>query len=143
MNPFAVADDEVEFKPGAGWQWLGWSGRLPLKPPARGHTAAGKAWAVNADLLDLATKLVGKSYTASGFDASPGTVLTAVIEIDAATLSGVVTLAGRPVALATTTGKFRLAVIPAMNAVPTPDPVTLKSGTFAVKSKADVAPRSA
>jgi hypothetical protein len=143
VNAFAVADDEVEFKPGPGWQWQGWSGALPLNPPIRGHKAGGKAWAVDSDVLALATKLIGKAYTASGFDASPGTVLTAMIELDAATLSRVVTLAGRPMALVTTTGKFRLAVSPAMNAVPSPDPSTLKAGTFAVKARADVAAQSA
>jgi len=77
---------------------------------------------------------VGQLYSAPGFDA-PGTVLTVVLSVNPGTMSAAIKDVKLPVGTVKTTGTFMATVVPAMNpSTGAPDPVVVKTGTWAVSS---------
>lgn len=115
---------EVAFEPGPGWAWHGWTGRLPLQVLAGPLSAEGKKVATATDLTRLAVQLAGRSYTATGFSASPGAILKAVLTVDPASLSQTVRVGGQACVDLETRGRFTVACLPALGtgAPPPPDP---------------------
>lgn len=135
MSAVAVRGATIGFAPGSGWSWA--SGEVTGSLGAAGHAAAAAGVATEADIPGLASELVRKQYKASGFEDVPGVVAAAVVHVDVPTLAPGVAIAGQRVVLADTTGTFRVTVSPALNtsgAVPIPDTVISKSGTWSIRS---------
>jgi hypothetical protein len=122
----------VIFSPEAGWQWEGWNGKVTVD--ASWHaTLEGADIVLKSDLERLKQKLVGKSYKASGFDASPGSVLSATVTVKDSTLSDVIRCNGELAATQDTSGSFSVNCVPSMSGVPSPDPQPAKSGQWRIE----------
>jgi hypothetical protein len=137
--PLLVADGAmVAFEPDAGWAWHGWNGELPLSVPSAPITAGGLAVAVAADLMQMGQQLVGRPYTATEFDATPGTVANAQVIINQASLSQVVDQEGQACVTESSSGTFRVSCgPPAMGkgSPPPPDPAASgRTGRWTVTS---------
>ncbi|MBK9386632.1 MAG: hypothetical protein IPN34_17605 [Planctomycetes bacterium] len=135
MDELLVDGGKVEFSPDPGWAWAGgWDGSLSVSVSPHGMTSDGKAVASPEDLERLASLLLGRSYTATGFSDVPGSVLSASIRVDRGTLSQGITVGGANMACSRTKGTFRLSCTPALKAgsPPVPDPAPAKSGTWQV-----------
>ena len=137
MSWLIAGSAEVAFDPDPGWAWHGWTGKLPLEVLSGPLIADGKKMAVAADFTRLGLQLVGKPYTATGFAATPGTVLTAVITVDPASLSKTVRAGGQACADLGTRGTFTVACLPALGtgSPPPPDPgATARTGKWRLAS---------
>jgi hypothetical protein len=126
----------VLFIPNPDWMFQGWDGRQQLTVPMNPATVDGsKKVAVAEDIIRLHLKLVGKQYVTPAH-AVPGTIASAQIVVNEATLSMNTTTQGKKVVIKTTTGTFTAnAGPPAMtSSTPSsPDPVAVKSGTFIIE----------
>jgi hypothetical protein len=135
MPDAVVQGGRLTLTPKAGWRWSGWNGRLDIRVQSHDIGGAeGNAFALFDDIKETVERGVkGKSYTASGYD-QPGSVMAVQVTVDAATLSEVLTVDGKPCVTAKTEGKFRIVVSPARSnsSPPTPDPVAQKSGNWTV-----------
>jgi hypothetical protein len=126
----------VAFQPQGPWKWEGgFDGCLPVGASFDRIDLEGNRGAVDLDLQQLASQLVGKPYAADGHDDTPGVVLQAKIAIDHGTLCDRVILEGRLAAKADTTGTFRIDCAPSLKAgaPPVPDPLLAHLGIWRIR----------
>src|SRR5690606_35928023 len=92
----------------------------------------GKFAIWESEILTAGLSAAGKMYTSPGFDA-PGSVVSATLVVNPATMSQVYKDMKLPVATVATSGTFVAAVIPATNpSTGVPDPLVAKTGTWKV-----------
>lgn len=134
MTPLVARGATLAFEPDPGWTWKGWNGELALDRADGPFTSEGAGIALLPDIMSLAPKLIGKMYTASGFDAIPGNVVSAIIVVDEGTLSSTVKVSGMKCVTAQTKGTFSLSCVPSFGSgsPPPPDPNPAKKGKWQI-----------
>jgi hypothetical protein len=136
MNNWAAAGGVVRFEPDSGWSWQAWNGTLTLSPPDRGLIADGKNVALSDDVRALASGLIGRSYTSTGFADIPGTVAGAVIDVPHSATDPRTEIGGQGIILRSSAGTFTITCVPSFKAAapPIPDPLLVKTGRWFVES---------
>jgi hypothetical protein len=132
MDALGADSAKIEFTPAPDWSWKGWDGTVELTAGNKQFASSGNAVALAADIQMLGPKLVGKMYTAAGFEAIPGSCVMANIVVNQATLSKSVSINGQRCVTAQTRGTFTLGCVPSFGsaATPPPDPNPVKTGTW-------------
>lgn len=135
MDALLVNGDELELTPDPPWSWMAAPVKVKVTAtPGHRMKAKGEFVIWEAEILAAGMLAVGQLYTAPGFDA-PGTVLTVVLTVNPGTMSAAVKDVKLPVGTVKTTGTFVATVVPAVNpSTGSPDPVVVKTGTWAVAS---------
>lgn len=135
MDALLVNGDELELTPDPPWSWMAPPVRVKVTAtPGHRMKAKGEFVIWESEILMAGMLAVGQLYRAPGFDA-PGTVLTVVLTVNPGTMSAAVKDLKLPVGTVKTTGTFMATVVPAMNpSTGSPDPVVVKTGTWAVSS---------
>src|SRR5690606_38637295 len=132
MDALLVDGDEIELTPDPPWSWV-----VPVRLkvtalPGHRIKAKGKFAIWESEILTAGLSAAGKMYTSPGFDA-PGSVVSATLVVNPATMSQVYKDMKLPVATVATSGTFVAAVIPATNpSTGVPDPLVAKTGTWKV-----------
>jgi hypothetical protein len=136
MPEFLTDGDEIEFQPGAGWQWAPTfdgvvAGRANAERPM---SVLSRQVLVGADLEQLAHQLEGKEYTTDRHT-NPGKVATAVVVVDPTTLASPCQLLGEVPAVRATQGTFQVKCLPPASAPSGDiDNLPVKSGTWKIRS---------
>jgi hypothetical protein len=115
------------FDPEPGWQWSGWNGRLEIGTgTGKSLSIRGKFAIVSNDIVALAVKVIGISYTATGFSDTPGTVIAATIHVESGSTNDMVEIPEGRVCDEKTVGSFLCQCRPSMKigTPPVPDPLS-------------------
>lgn len=116
---------KIHFSPDTGWNWDGWDGQMEITSNEHVLKSESQAVVLPEDIKNLENRLIGCSYKAEGFTDTPGSVVSAQIRVDEATLSATISVGGTAVATALTTGTFKVSCAPSVKAgsPPVPDPM--------------------
>lgn len=135
MKHFLNNGAQIELKPSPDWSWEGWDGKMEIRALKNTMKISGED-VMHENDVPAFILAPGKSYKAKGFDDIPGIIGPAKFIVDKETLDDKMKLNGFYALLITTTGKFTAIVtIPSLNtkpAVPVPDPLLIKTGTWKV-----------
>lgn len=133
MDALLVNGDELELTPDPPWRWMAGPVKVKLMAtPGHRMKAKGEFLIWESEILTAGLQAVGQVYSAPGFD-TPGTVLSVVMTVNPGTMSAAVKDMKLPVGTVATTGTFMATVVPAINpSTGAPDPVVVKTGTWAV-----------
>jgi hypothetical protein len=125
----------VEFEPTGPWRWVQFDGCLQVSATLQRMRHHGDSILIDADILNLGPLLVGKQYAADDFDDVPGAVTDAALVIQEATLFARALIEGHKVVCSTTTGTFRVQVLPSVKSgtPPVPDPQPAHQGTWRIR----------
>ncbi len=136
MDALLVNGDEIELTPDPPWRWMVPPVRLTVSSMASHRMKAKGEFVVwESEILLAGLQGAGQLYSAPGFD-TPGSVLTVTLAVTPGTMSASVKDVKQPVATVATSGTFVASVVPAVNpATGVPDPVVVKTGTWAVATQ--------
>ena len=120
----------------SGWSWVGWAGVVTLRGTHRLYSGGIPAILPQELIRGLVRKLTaGRQYTTPPF-AVPGSVVSAVVQIEPGSLSSVFFIDGEPAVVRGTRGTFQVVCAPAQQITPqgpVPDPLPTKSGRWIVR----------
>ena len=115
------------------WAWFGWNGVVDLNVSVTHKLSVdGKFAVLVKDFEAFGAAVIGKQYTAVGFDNVPGTVVNCTISVNMSTVATRLKVGDDMACGAETSGTFVINVVPSMmaGAPPVPDPVQIHSGTW-------------
>lgn len=136
MATLVQAGSTVEFTPDPSWAWFGFDGCVDLATSQTRASYQSDGFITADDFKDLERLLIGKKYTAVGFDDIPGAVRSARVLVDEPTLSDRLLIEDKSVATSETTGTFTIEVISSFRAgsPPIKAPLQKHAGTWNIRT---------